>query len=126
MSQIGVFFYTEDEIISYTYEIKQGTQQGVFFNPPEGHDRVWRKEYEKGEAKGFDFWPRGRVAYNTNSKQFIIYHDKCIKKSELELVRIKFGIKEEEVRYVEDQYYACHECAKKLADMDEDDMYYTF
>ncbi len=33
MANIGVFFCTEDEILTHMYEKHDGKQQGVIFNP---------------------------------------------------------------------------------------------
>ncbi|MEG0711229.1 MAG: hypothetical protein RR448_03170 [Niameybacter sp.] len=118
MAQIGAFF-CQDEILTKQYETLAGTKQGVFYNPPEGHDRVWRNEFEKKYEEKYDFWPRGRVAYNTNSKQYVIYHDPCLKQIQLNQVRECFGIDEEEVRFVVDEYYSCHVCSHKWVDDDE-------
>lgn len=119
MANIGVFFCTEDEILTHMYERHDGKQQGVIFNPPEGHDRVWRNKFEKEHREKYDFWPIGRVSYNTNSRQYIIYHDKCLGEDVLEKVRVLFNVPEEGVRYVVDDYYSCQECRKKIIDDDE-------
>lgn len=119
MANIGVFFCVNDEIVTHMYEKKEGKQQGVIFNPPEGHDRVWRNEFEKTYKEKYDFWPIGRVSYNTNSRQYIIYHDQCIAQDTLEKVRVLFNVPEEAVRYVVDDYYSCAICRKKIIDDDE-------
>lgn len=126
MSKIGVFFYVEEKIVSEQYQLQEGIQQGVFINPPEGHECIWRRDYEKVDQKKYDFWPRGRVVYNTNSKQFILYYDGCLDQPNLEKVKELFGISLNQVRYVKDEYYTCHKCSKKFEDMDDEFMYYSF
>lgn len=122
MNQIGLFFYIEEKVCMKTYELQEGRQQGIFLIPPEGHDRIWRELYKDGD-KNYDFWARGRVAYNTNSKRYNIYHDACMTQSQLNEVREAFGIDEKKVRYLEDAYYTCHVCSKKF---DDDDLYDSF
>lgn len=124
MARIGVFFCT-DEILFEAYEVKEGKQQGAIFNAPEGHDRVWRNKFAEKHGRSYDFWPRGRVSYNTNSKQFIIYHDKCISSEHLEAVRALFEVPKEAVRYTVDEYYSCQACQKKMMD-DEESIYISF
>ncbi|MDA3733091.1 hypothetical protein PBV87_16565 [Niameybacter massiliensis] len=119
MAQIGVFFCQQDDILTKKYDRQQGTIQGVFYNPPEGHDRVWRNEFEAKFNEKYDFWPRGRVAYNTNSKQYVIYYDKCLKEDVLDKVRQSFEIESNEVRFVVDEYYSCNACSHKWVDDDE-------
>ncbi|MGL5378537.1 hypothetical protein [Clostridium sp.] len=126
MNRIGVFFYVEGKIISEQYKLQEGMQQGVFISPPEGHDRVWRRAHGDTTQKSYDFWPRGRVAYNTNSKQFVMYHDECLEQFTLNQIREIFEISSEQVRYVKDEYYTCHQCIKKFEDMDDESMYYSF
>lgn len=118
MAQIGVFFCLED-ILTKQYNIQEGIRQGILYNPPEGHDRVWRKQFEETYKEKYDFWPRGRVAYNTNSRQYIIYYDKCLTQDTLDQVRKLFGIDENQVRYIIDEYYSCHICSHKWIDDEE-------
>ena len=119
MAKIGVFFCIGQEILAQKYDRQEGKQQGVIFNPPEGHDRVWRNNFQANHVEKYDFWPIGRVSYNTNSRQYIIYHDKCLNEDILEKVRVLFEVPENAIRYVVDEYYSCQECRKKLIDDDE-------
>ena len=119
MAKIGVFFCKEQGILTQMYDRQEGKQQGVIFNPPEGHDRVWRNYFQETHKEGYDFWPIGRVSYNTNSRQYIIYHDQCLTTEMLEKARDLFEVPADSIRYVVDQYYSCHKCRKKLVDDDE-------
>lgn len=119
MASIGVFFLVNGEIVTHMYEKNEGKQQGVIFNPPEGHDRVWRNEFKDIYKQKYDFWPIGRVSYNINSRQYVIYHDQCIAQDILEKISQIFQLPKDAVRYVVDDYYSCEACRKKLIDDDE-------
>ncbi|MGL5675872.1 MAG: hypothetical protein ACRDDX_05645 [Cellulosilyticaceae bacterium] len=119
MNHIGLFFYVKDQVYTKTYALQEAIPQGGFLVPPEGHDRVWREKYEVQEGTSYDHWPRGRVAYNTTSRSYCMYHDGCLSEAILAQAKEAFGIQEAVVRYVKDDYYTCHECMKKLSDDDD-------
>lgn len=124
MTKIGLFFCTQEGLIACTYDKQEGKQQGVFIIPTEGHDRVWRSQYEQEQGVGYDYWPRGRVAYNTSSRQYVVYHDTCIQVEEIQQVIQAFGIQDEDIRYTVDEYYSCHACSKTF--MDDESMFDSF
>lgn len=119
MNHIGLFFYVNGKPYIKTYTHGEAIRQGGFLVPPEGHDRVWRTTYEAEVGTSYDHWPRGRVAYNTTSKGYSMYHDGCLDLEILQHMREAFGLAKEEVRFVKDDYYTCHECMKKFDDTDD-------
>ena len=90
MAQIGLFFVTPEQVLMTAYDRQAGQRQGGFMTPPEGHDRVWRERYEESYGKAYDFFPRGRVAYNTTMRHYVMYHDKCLKEAQLEEIKKQF------------------------------------
>ena len=83
---------------------------------------LFRSNVQLGD-ENYDYWPRGRVTCNTTSKCYNIYHDACLQGSALEKIREAFKLEPQQVRYLQDPYYTCHACMKKLSD---DDLYDIF
>ena len=56
-------------------------------------------------------YPRGRVIYDANKNKHIIYADKCILQSVLEVIAFLLDIQEYDLR--EDEHYVCSKCENK-------------
>ncbi|MGL4737698.1 MAG: hypothetical protein ACRCW2_09630 [Cellulosilyticaceae bacterium] len=119
MNTIGLFFVTPEGLLVATYDKKEGERKGGLLIPPHGHEQIWRERFEKTYGEVYDFYPRGRVVFNIASRQYVIYHDRCIKPMALRPVVEAFGLGEESVRQTMDIYYDCARC-KHLFDDDWD------
>ncbi|MGL4345741.1 MAG: hypothetical protein ACRCTE_11130 [Cellulosilyticaceae bacterium] len=110
MKKIGLFFVTQEGLLVTTYDKKEGEVKGGLISAPCGHEQVWRERFEQAYDKAYDFYPRGRVVFNTTSRQYVIYHDRCIKPIDLRPVIQTFGLEGENVRQTIDIYYGCERC----------------
>ena len=100
LPKIGIFWlhYMDGKIYifhSLKRAIKYGQKYGSFIIEPKGHYDIW--EVMKSECKYFpknsnyDDLPRGRIAYDTIKKQYVVYHGDYTKSSR----KIKSLIKSE-------------------------------
>lgn len=79
---VNIFFYVDGKFLISECENEKSEKYGDFLNYPKSHMEVWDKKYYNKYKVDFDYFPRGRVVYNTKEKYYYIYHDKCIKKLE--------------------------------------------
>lgn len=82
---IGIFWVLpENEILSHVVDISQAEPYGDFKTDGTNHFDMWRSLQRVGRGNpnivdhGYDYWPRGRVSYNTKSGEFYLYADKKI------------------------------------------------
>jgi len=120
LPKIGIFWlhYVDGNIYifhSLKRIKKNGEKYGSFIIEPKGHYDIW--EVMKSECvyfpinSNYDDLPRGRIAYDTIKKQYVIYHGDYIKSSR----KIKSLIKTEfslgiNTRFEPDLHYNSFKC----------------
>jgi len=75
----------------------------------------WDKYYFKRYRVDYDYYPRGRVVYDTNSGKFLIYRDVCIPDEEMH----KFSKDYASPNYVLllDEHYRYHKCNRSYVNL---------
>jgi len=112
--KIGIFWlYVNSGNIEIFYSRKKsveyGQKYGSFIVDPDGHYNIWELIKENKIFPGnsnYEDLPRGRVAYNTETKQFFIYHGNYINSSNeiKSLIKTEFNLKNN-VKWVPDLHY---------------------
>lgn len=113
MPTIGLFFHVKGKLLAYKVILEKAEIYGDFLTCPVSHDAVWRKRIRNKIPVDFDYFPRGRVVYNTREKRYVIYIDKCLDTPEriAEIVDA-FGLANCECKIEFDVHYQCHLCNK--------------
>ena len=75
---VGLFFVVNGKILLYKCDLDKAEKNGKFLNYPKSHMQIWDKYYYKKYHVDFDFYPRGRIIYNTETEEYYIYYDKCL------------------------------------------------
>ena len=108
-----LFFYIqnskENYFLIHKCENEESELYGDFLNFPESHMDIWEKYYKNKYKVDFDYYPRGRVVYNTKEDCYYIYHDKCIK----DLEEILKYYQNTNYKICTDFHYQCHNCNKQ-------------
>ena len=104
MKYVGLFFVVRDKLLLHKVQLEDAEKYGDFLNYPESHFDIWEKNYEKLYHVDFDYFPRGRIVYNTKENTFYIYYDKCLEGKLDELIQDFEG--------ENDFHYQCHKCNK--------------
>lgn len=110
--KIGPFFYIRGHLIYNTCTLSEGRVQAGKIDNSYGHDRLFDAYFARGD---YIDYPRGRVVYDTEAKQAIIYIDPCIKEEEV----LKKIVKAYDIdSYVVelDEHYHCAKCVGELWD----------
>lgn len=116
MDTVGIFFYAKDRLIFHKCMLKDAEEYGDFLIYPYSHDEIWEKHYKKIYNVDFDYYPRGRIVYNTAEKSFWIYKDKCIASLILlsTIINNLGGINKGELKT--DEHYVCHKCNEEYCE----------
>lgn len=86
------------------------TPNGNFLIYPGGHFDIWEEMYFRKYRVDYDFYPRGRVAYNTVTETYEILYDKCIGEQINSFVSAHFEGKPVSLGF--DEHYKCRKCNK--------------
>ncbi len=124
--QIGIFFLIDDVVLRDSLPIEQGQQYG--HNIEHGaHYEYWLNlapttaAESTFKAHGYDYYPRGRVVFNSQQRRAKLYIDRCIRGAARATIRQEFALpKDTLIDY--DTHYQCHRCNPTyLDDFDEND-----
>ena len=110
MVNVGIFWVIHKKI---WYKIEQRSKNecnGTKIDSSLGHYTEWYKGilHLKYREDDFATYPRGRIIYDKEKNEHIIYADKCIKDEEILKIAKLFGAKK--YRVEGDLHYACDVC----------------
>lgn len=106
-NQVSLFFYVNGQFLIHGCDLADAENYGDFLIYPDSHFEIWEKYYAKRHPVDFDFFPRGRVAYNKNTQVFQILYDRCI---DGEIQKFTEDSYTENVSLGYDEHYQCHRC----------------
>jgi len=107
---IGVFWIFENKVFIETQKLKDIKSINEFKDSNLSHYQVWDKvknQHPKLYLYEYEDIPRGRVVYDIEENQFIIYCNENILKDTIskKLVLEKFQISDENVIFKKDEHY---------------------
>lgn len=103
---VCVFFFVQKEFLVHSSPLTQAEEYGDYLVYPKSHFEIWDNYYYKKYGVDFDYFPRGRVAYNKVSGKYHIYFDRCIKDKMLAFI-------DDSMVICYDEHYQCHKCNKE-------------
>jgi hypothetical protein len=109
-NSIGVFWIFENKIFLETQKLEDIKSMNGFKDSDLSHYKVWDKvknQHPKFYLYEYEDIPRGRVVYNIEENQFIIYCNKNTLKEEISkrLILDKFQLLSENSIFKEDEHY---------------------
>lgn len=115
-------FY-EQTILSDSCPINNADTYGEFKICNTDHYSYWKK-IQKASSRlkivDYDFYPRGRVVYNTKTNKYHIILDKCIQgENTIDLIIDEFKLPRKDVIIMSDEHYKCHRCNKNYVNIVE-------
>lgn len=113
--QIGPFYIINDEVFADTENIKDITETyGDFKDSKKDHYSFWDVLCKNGKPFSdheYDYYPRGRVAYNYVEDKYIIYVDSDLNTQKyIDAIIDVFEIPIEKYTVELDEHYKCHKC----------------
>ncbi|GHU66252.1 hypothetical protein AGMMS49983_15510 [Clostridia bacterium] len=106
---VGLFFVTDREVLVHYSMIEDALEYEHFLVYGGGHHDIWELEYYDEYGVDFDYYPRGRIAYDKESKHFLIFGDACIKSVMLMIADLIERSDCNAMVFV-DQNYVCYQC----------------
>ena len=106
-NQVGIFFYVNVQFLVHSCDLEHAESYGEFLIYPKSHFEIWERYHAKRYVVDFDFYPRGRMAYNKAEGTFHILYDRCIEKAIQTLASSGYG---ENIVLGLDEHYQCHRC----------------
>ena len=110
--KVGLFFMADGKLLLHTCTLEEAQPYGDFLNYPHSHDDIWYKQYQHTYHVDFDYWPRGRIIYNTETQTYSLFYDGCMMDTAKEMAKAFGG---EKVLMMRDEHYQCHRCNDKYA-----------
>jgi hypothetical protein len=107
---VGVFFVTDREVLLHYTMLEDAVRYDHFLVYGSSHKEIWRSEHFAEYGVDYDYYPRGRIAYDTEAKQFLIFGDDCIKSVMLMIANLIDRSDCDAVVFV-DKNYRCHHCS---------------
>jgi hypothetical protein len=108
---IGLFFHVRGMLKTHTIPLEDAEDYGNFKTTSVSHDEVWQREFGRGMAVDFDYFPRGRVVYNKRTERYTVFIDKCLDTPErIEEIAVAFGLPGGGYGIEFDEHYQCHRC----------------
>ena len=108
-NQVCLFFHVNGQFLIHGCDLSEAESYGDFLIYPGSHFEIWEKHYAEKHSVEFDFFPRGRVAYNRNKQEFQILYDRCIESEIHEFAGSRYSGK---ISLGYDEHYQCHRCNK--------------
>lgn len=116
--ELAVFWYISEVgiFIGDRGNISKGVYFGDFCQLDCDHfDRweTWKKAYHLPESE-YDYYPRGRIMFNSKIHKYVVVCDLCISNSETikRLLCYEYGLDKNKVVWVTDEHYDCNTCRK--------------
>ena len=111
---VGIFFVVERQFLIDAVPLEQASLYGDN-QVHGGHYKFWEQFTPKTppeqqfKARAYDAYPRGRIVYMTNKRQFFCYVDACLRKKKvLKQIAQTFGLNE--MLLAHDEHYQCATC----------------
>jgi len=110
MKNIGLFWVYENQIFYELQKLKDIKSINGFKDSNLSHYKVWdkvKKQHPKFYLYNYEDIPRGRVVYNINFNQYIVYCNENIYKDDISknLILLTFDLLNENVIFKKDEHY---------------------
>lgn len=100
---VGPFFYINNQVVALKVEVEKGEKIGDFINHPKSHMEFFN---EINPLDDYGHYPRGRVIYDTKTKRFYIYIDRCLNNAKIKEEILKtFNLEKGECVFKRDSHY---------------------
>ena len=114
--RVGIFFVQDKYLWIDSTPVEEALLYGDVQTHDKGHDAFWEELQASGSVprdEEYDECPRGRVSYDTKTKTFHLYLDRCIlkRKDLVERIICAMNLPPESLAETRlDSHYRCPEC----------------
>ena len=112
--KVGIFWLVGNRLIIDTTPLSEAGNYGEFRIYDGDHVTFWSEMEKRGEVprgSDYDEHPRGRVNYNTRTKQFTLFLDRCILRQKSVVKRLMSLMNlPDDTALSTDGHYRCFRC----------------
>lgn len=112
--RLGIFWLVNNKLLIDSVELSQSEQYYDYRNYPHSHIDIWEQWQRIGKAppeSPYEEYPRGRVTYDTKTKIFMLFADKCLLKRRDLIAKIKEELHlPNKITLESDSHYRCFDC----------------
>jgi hypothetical protein len=113
--RVGIFWLLNGTLLIDGTLLSAAEEYGDFKTHPGSHISVWEQFRQNGTAPPemeYEEAPRGRVMYNTRTRRFTLFADKCILKDKRLVSHIvsKLNLPSKNTDSGTDSHYRCFAC----------------
>jgi hypothetical protein len=115
---VGIIFLVGKTLLIDRTPVSDGEMYSDFRIHGRGHDIYWETLKESGlvpQDSEYDYYPRGRVAYNTKTEKYSLFLDRCIlkNKSVMKKIMSELNLPMRSTRTDTDSHYQCFRCLRR-------------
>jgi hypothetical protein len=116
---VSIFWLINGRVLIDSTPLGEAEPYGDYLTHPRGHAAVWEQYQRNGVFPEMEYEepPRGRVMYNTKTRQFTLLADRCILKRKDLVAEIKkeLGLPRN-TKVGDDSHYRCSDCLRYRPD----------
>jgi hypothetical protein len=117
--EVGIIYFINGELYIDGTPVREAEHYGDFLIHSKDHYTYWEEELSSNNSpirllakgKDYDYYPRGRVVYNTVEDRFSIYLDKCIIDNVKQIISL-MHLPKAKSEILKDRHYQCSRCNK--------------
>jgi len=123
---LGIFWLVGKRLVVDKLPLSEAQRYADHLIYPRGHNTVWNELERAGQVRRgseYDEYPRGRVAYHPDAKEFTVLADECILGRKVLVDQIKKSLNlKGKMKLGSDPHYRCPKCIQgKKIDEESDD-----
>lgn len=121
--EVGPFYVIDGAVFADTESYRDVEEINSNRDSNNTHYNYWellQQLYKELREIDYDYYPRGRVVYNSVEDKFYVYLDKCL--SGMKTIRniiSELNLPQRKVVVRSDEHYQCHSCNKNYVNITE-------
>ena len=114
--EVGPFYVIDGAVFADSESYKEVFPNNLgFIDSNNNHYDYWhslQRFYPEFRRLDYDYYPRGRVIYNSKEKKFHLYADQCILDDEslIDAIIEELSLPAASTIVGDDEHYQCHNC----------------
>jgi hypothetical protein len=121
-AQVSIFWMLGDRLVLDANPLSQDEPYGDCLGHKRSHIDFWTEQQAQGIVPcdiEYEEAPRGRVTFNTKTKQFVFYADRCILKGKPAVIQVMrtMYLPVERTDAATDEHYRCTRCLEAAQEL---------
>ena len=124
--EVGIIYFINGELYIDGTPVREAEHYGEFLIHSKDHYTYWEEELSSSRSpihllaknKDYDYYPRGRVVYNTVGDRIFVYLDRCIINDEESVKKIlsMMHLPKTKSEISGDEHYQCAKCNRNYVE----------